>query len=94
MYKDYENSNGVSLVTAWQAITDFSTPIPARGKGLITEWYQPSGNLFVGGCSKSIRCWDAEREACFAVSVSMFLFPIFFGFLKTLSTHTTNNSRT
>ncbi|XP_046663293.1 regulatory-associated protein of mTOR isoform X2 [Homalodisca vitripennis] len=57
------------LVTAWQALPEGSVSsgrntISSRGgdKGLVMAWHQKSQMLAVGGDSRIIRLWDAERE--------------------------------
>lgn len=53
-------ANG-NLVTAFQALEDQ----PSRSSrifGLQTAWHQSTQTIFVGGESKIIRLWDAERE--------------------------------
>lgn len=50
-----------NLVTAFQALDDQ----PSRSQriyGLQTAWHQSSQTIIVGGESKLIRIWDAERE--------------------------------
>lgn len=53
-------ANG-NLVTAFQALEDQ----PSRSSrifGLQTAWHQSTQTIIVGGESKIIRLWDAERE--------------------------------
>lgn len=54
------NPNG-NLVTAFQALEDLSTR-SSRVFGLQTAWHQSTQTIFVGGESKILRLWDAERE--------------------------------
>lgn len=53
-------SNG-NLVTAFQALEDQPTR-SLRFFGLQTAWHQSTQTIFVGGESKLLRLWDAERE--------------------------------
>lgn len=50
-----------NLVTAFQALEDQPTR-SSRVFGLQTAWHQSTQTIFVGGESKLIRLWDAERE--------------------------------
>ena len=52
------------MVSSWKAISDFISVIPPRGKGVIVDWHQQKGMFFVGGHSKLVRLWDAEKEMC------------------------------
>lgn len=52
------NSN---LVTAFQAMEDQPTR-SSRIFGLQTAWHQSTQTIFIGGESKVLRLWDAERE--------------------------------
>lgn len=50
-----------NLVTAFQALED--QPVKSsRVFGLQTAWHQSTQTIFVGGESKLVRLWDAERE--------------------------------
>ena len=69
LYRDYDSPN-VSLVSAWKGLLDYASPIPPRGKGIVLDWYQPSGSLIVSGHSKMMRIWDAEREMSIYVCFS------------------------
>lgn len=54
-------SPNANLVTAFQALEDQ----PMKGSpvfGVQTAWHQSTQTIFVGGDSKVIRLWDAERE--------------------------------
>lgn len=64
---DNQNNSGSSrsingnLVTAFQALDD--PPMrSARIYGLQTAWHQSTQTIIVGGESKVIRLWDAEKE--------------------------------
>jgi len=62
IYKCYENSKDITLLSSWRALTDM---IPSnRSSGLVAEWQQGRGSLLVGGDVKVIRIWDALREVC------------------------------
>jgi regulator-associated protein of mTOR len=55
------SSGNSNLVTAFQALEDQPTR-SSRIFGLQTAWHQSTQTIFVGGESKLIRLWDAERE--------------------------------
>lgn len=62
IYKHYESSKSMQLVSAWRALTDL---LPSnRSSGLVADWQQGRGSLLVGGDVKVIRVWDALREVC------------------------------
>lgn len=50
-----------NLVTAFQALDDQPTR-SSRMFGLQTAWHQSTQTIFVGGESKLLRLWDAEKE--------------------------------
>lgn len=49
------------LVTAFQALDDIVSR-NAKLYGLLTAWHQKSETIIVGGESKILRLWDAEKE--------------------------------
>lgn len=53
-----QNSN---LITAFQALEEHPTK-SSRGFGLQTAWHQSTQTIFIGGESKILRLWDAEKE--------------------------------
>ncbi|KAH8148186.1 uncharacterized protein LAJ45_07638 [Morchella importuna] len=62
IYRNYESSKDVELVSSWRALTDL---LPSRrSSGLVAEWQQGRGTMLVGGDVKVIRVWDAPREMC------------------------------
>ena len=66
IYRDYDDPDQTSLVSAWRSVPEL---LPDEtGSGLVMEWVQSKGILLVGGDSKMIRCWDVDREV---VSVEM-----------------------
>ncbi|EMR10687.1 hypothetical protein PNEG_00838 [Pneumocystis murina B123] len=61
IYKNYDTES-IELVTAWRALTDI---IPLnRGNGLVIDWQQKRGILFVGGEAEIIKIWDTSQEMC------------------------------
>ncbi|KAG5438878.1 hypothetical protein PCANB_002208 [Pneumocystis canis] len=61
IYKNYDTES-IDLVTAWRALTDL---IPSnRNGGLVTNWQQKRGILFVGGEIEMIKVWDTSQEMC------------------------------
>lgn len=66
MWRNSANASNKStpngnLVTAFQAIEDQPTR-SSRFYGLQTAWHQSSQTIIVGGESKYLRLWDAEKE--------------------------------
>lgn len=68
IWKNNEMKNGnkgssstENLLTAFQALDD-QPQRSSRIYGLQTAWHQSSQTIFVGGESKFLRLWDAERE--------------------------------
>jgi regulator-associated protein of mTOR len=62
IYRNYESSSEVELVTAWRALTEL-TPSNINS-GLVSEWQQGQGRLLVGGDFKTIKVWSAAKELC------------------------------
>ncbi|KAJ3050506.1 hypothetical protein HK097_008544 [Rhizophlyctis rosea] len=62
LYRNYETSKKMEMVTSWRALTDLMPT--ARGSGMVVEWQQALGTFLVSGDVKTIRVWDAERELC------------------------------
>jgi regulator-associated protein of mTOR len=66
VFKDYDSSKTVTLHTAFRALSDF-VPSTRQESGLIAEWQQTRGHLIVGGNSKTLRIWDASKDALISV---------------------------
>lgn len=62
LYKNFNSTSEVQLVSSWRALTDLL--LTSRSTGLISEWQQSRGSLLVTGDVKIIRLWDAPREMC------------------------------
>jgi regulator-associated protein of mTOR len=62
MYKNYEKPDELYLVSAIRAEPD-AVPMP-QGPGILTEWQQDHGLLYVSGDVPHIKVWDIERELC------------------------------
>lgn len=71
IYKKYQDTDNVGLVSSWRALNDLMPPtlkhpmnkiLDGARTGLIADWNQSSGCFFVSGGVKVIRVWDAERE--------------------------------
>ena len=58
----------VELVTAFRALSDLARSTRQEA-GVISEWQQSRGQLLVGGNSKTIRVWDASKDACALVRI-------------------------
>lgn len=50
-----------NLVTAFQALDDIVSR-SSKLYGLLTAWHQQSETIIVGGESKILRLWDADKE--------------------------------
>ena len=62
LFRNYESSTAVSLVTAFRALTDL---VPSnRNAGLVFDWQQGQGKILVAGDVKVIRVWNAGTEIC------------------------------
>lgn len=73
IYKKYQDSADLELVSSWRALNDlmplsFKHPmnklLNGSRTGLVCDWQQSAGCFFVSGGVKIIRVWDAEREMC------------------------------
>ncbi len=60
LFRDYDKVEG-HLTSAFCGLRERLSV--SRQAGVVTAWEQTSGHLLVGGDSKYIRCWDADREA-------------------------------
>ena len=56
----FEDSTGVSLVSAWNCIAEMAPS--TRCSGLVLDWNQDSLQLLATGDVRLIRIWDVERE--------------------------------
>lgn len=62
LYKHFQSPRNIELTSTWRVLSDL---IPAqRNSGLVAEWQQSRGALYVGGDVKVIRLWDAPQEMC------------------------------
>ncbi len=70
LFRNYESSKKVELVTAFRALTDL---VPSnKNAGLVFNWQQGRGVLLVAGDVKVIRVWNAGTEICTSVSPSTY----------------------
>lgn len=62
VFRNYESSQGVEVVTAFRALPEL---IPStRNAGLVFDWQQGQGKALVAGDVKVIRVWNAATEVC------------------------------
>ncbi|KAL1848459.1 Target of rapamycin complex 1 subunit kog1 [Paecilomyces lecythidis] len=62
VFRNYESSKGVEIVTAFRALPEL---IPSnRNAGLVFDWQQGQGKALVAGDVKVIRVWNAATEVC------------------------------
>ncbi|KAL2812425.1 raptor N-terminal caspase like domain-containing protein [Aspergillus granulosus] len=62
VFRNYESSNEVEIVTAFRALPEL---IPSnRNAGLVLDWQQGQGKALVAGDVKVIRVWNAATEVC------------------------------
>eukprot|EP01027_Heterolobosea_sp_BB2_P013912 GEZU01020017.1.p1 GENE.GEZU01020017.1~~GEZU01020017.1.p1 ORF type:complete len:840 (-),score=234.87 GEZU01020017.1:152-2344(-) len=62
VYKDTYQLNAQSLVTSFRAAPEAVST--GQGPGIITEWQQDNGLLYVSGEIGTVKIWDVERELC------------------------------
>jgi regulator-associated protein of mTOR len=68
VFRNYESSKEVEIVTAFRALPEL---IPSnRNAGLVMDWQQGQGKALVAGDVKVIRVWNAATEVCTNVSHS------------------------
>jgi regulatory associated protein of mTOR len=72
IYRNYDptfasDDRTIELVSAFRALNDITSG--KRGSGLVTDWHQATGNLFVGGDARVLRLWDAHRETSSIVRI-------------------------
>ncbi|KAL4920921.1 raptor N-terminal caspase like domain-containing protein [Aspergillus aurantiobrunneus] len=62
VFRNYESSRNVEIVTAFRALPEL---IPSnRNAGLVLDWQQGQGKALVAGDVKVIRVWNAATEVC------------------------------
>ena len=67
VYRDYDDRDNISVVSAFRGVTDL---IPSnKNVGLVLDWQQSQGKLLVSGDIKFIRAWNAATEICTSVSI-------------------------
>lgn len=65
VFRNYESSKDVEIVTAFRALPEL---IPSnRNAGLVFDWQQGQGKALVAGDVKVIRVWNAATEVCTTV---------------------------
>jgi regulator-associated protein of mTOR len=66
LYRNYEFSGRIEVVTAFRALPEL---LPSnRNAGLVLDWQQGQGKALVAGDVKVIRVWNAATEVCTNVS--------------------------
>ncbi|KAK4993044.1 Target of rapamycin complex 1 subunit kog1 [Elasticomyces elasticus] len=61
IFKNYESTKDVALVTGFRALTDL---IPSTtNAGLVFDWLQGAGKILVAGDNRRIRIWQAGCES-------------------------------
>lgn len=74
IYRNYDQSpssgseDPIELVTSWRVLNDRIKV--KRGSGCVVHWQQDHATLLVGGDTRTVRIWDAQREMCVQVRVS------------------------
>ncbi|GBF59649.1 target of rapamycin complex 1 subunit [Trichophyton mentagrophytes] len=62
LFRSYESSKNVKVLTAFRALPEL---IPSnKNAGLVLEWQQGQGKALVAGDVKVIRVWNAATEVC------------------------------
>lgn len=62
LYRNYESSGRIEVVTAFRALPEL---LPSnRNAGLVLDWQQGQGKALVAGDVKVIRVWNAATEVC------------------------------
>ncbi|KAJ5492588.1 Target of rapamycin complex 1 subunit mip1 [Penicillium diatomitis] len=62
LFRQYESSKRIEVVTAFRALPEL---IPSnRNAGLVLDWQQGQGKALVAGDVKVIRVWNAATEVC------------------------------
>lgn len=66
LFRHYESSRNIEVVTAFRALPEL---LPSnRNAGLVMDWQQGQGKALVAGDVKVIRVWNAATEVCTNVS--------------------------
>lgn len=60
-YKHYDTKQ--EMVTAFRAVPEPQTTMK-QGPGIITDWHQATGHLFISGEMDYLNVWDLEKEIC------------------------------
>lgn len=62
VYRNYQSSTDVKVITAFRALTEL---IPSnKNAGLVFDWQQGQGKALVAGDMKVIKVWNAATELC------------------------------
>ncbi|KAJ9645640.1 Target of rapamycin complex 1 subunit kog1 [Knufia peltigerae] len=62
VYRNYQSSSEVKVITAFRALTEL---IPSnKNAGLVFDWQQGQGKALVAGDVKVIKVWNAATELC------------------------------
>ncbi len=62
VYRNYQSSDEVKIITAFRALTEL---IPSnKNAGLVFDWQQGQGKALVAGDVKVIKVWNAATELC------------------------------
>ncbi|KAK5269146.1 Target of rapamycin complex 1 subunit kog1 [Exophiala xenobiotica] len=62
VYRNYQSSEEVKIITAFRALTEL---IPSnKNAGLVFDWQQGQGKALVAGDVKVIKVWNAATELC------------------------------
>ncbi|OAP56169.1 hypothetical protein AYL99_09348 [Fonsecaea erecta] len=62
VYRNYQSSTDVKVITAFRALTEL---IPSnKNAGLVFDWQQGQGKALVAGDVKVIKVWNAATELC------------------------------
>lgn len=62
VYRNYQSSTEVKIITAFRALTEL---IPSnKNAGLVFDWQQGQGKALVAGDVKVIKVWNAATELC------------------------------
>ena len=62
LFRDYESSSKVHMVSSFRALVDL---VPStHNAGLVFDWLQGRGWALVAGDAKVIRVWNAATEMC------------------------------
>jgi regulatory associated protein of mTOR len=62
IYKNYENSEKIRLIAAWDA--GEALPSHTASENFVCEWLQGCGTMLTAGDFRTIKIWQAPREIC------------------------------